>query len=366
MKTINSPGYWTKERCHQEALQYEYRGDFNKYSKAAYSKAYKKGWLDDICGHMKTKTYEKLTKEICIQAILKYKSITELIEKDNRVYRTIINNGWKDILNHIPRKIKPAGYWTKERCHHEALKYNTKTAFQKGCMAAYVQAVKKKFLDEICQHMDIIGNTKLRHIYIFEFDDNHFYVGISCNPKSRYNQHMSLRAKRPSPIIEHINNTGSKFKFTIITEKPIYIVDAGNKEKELIRHYCDNGWIKLNKTEGGEYGGNKINWTKELAHIESLKYNSRTEFKKACPGLYKISTRNNWIDDICSHMNTKKKLPIGYWNIKENCYSEAIKHPNIRSLQKASSTAYKYMVKNNWIYEFFPNTIRNKKEIFLN
>jgi len=45
--------YWTKERCQEEALNYEYRNDFRKNSKGAYSSAHKNGWLNDICSHMK-------------------------------------------------------------------------------------------------------------------------------------------------------------------------------------------------------------------------------------------------------------------------------------------------------------------------
>ena len=58
-------------------------------------------------------------------------------------------------------KIKPSGYWTKEKCHEEALKYNTRGEFQKKSSTAYVKSRKEKWLDEICIHMKLRKQKKL-------------------------------------------------------------------------------------------------------------------------------------------------------------------------------------------------------------
>lgn len=44
-------GYWTKEKCREEALKFRTRNEFRKNSNA-YHTAHKKGWIEDICGHM--------------------------------------------------------------------------------------------------------------------------------------------------------------------------------------------------------------------------------------------------------------------------------------------------------------------------
>jgi predicted GIY-YIG superfamily endonuclease len=46
-------GYWTKERCKEEASKYLKRNDFKKNSYSAYQAASKQKILDDICSHMK-------------------------------------------------------------------------------------------------------------------------------------------------------------------------------------------------------------------------------------------------------------------------------------------------------------------------
>lgn len=39
-------------------------------------------------------------------------------------------------------KRKPSGYWTKERCHEESLKHNTRKTFQNNNQTAYQKSRK--------------------------------------------------------------------------------------------------------------------------------------------------------------------------------------------------------------------------------
>jgi len=48
---------------------------------------------------------------------------------------------------------KPNGYWTKEKCQEEALKYKIKKDFIKNCRATYDAVSRNKWLNEICSHM---------------------------------------------------------------------------------------------------------------------------------------------------------------------------------------------------------------------
>ena len=45
--------YWTKEKCLEEALKYDIKNQFKINSCGAYSFAYRNGFLDEICNHMK-------------------------------------------------------------------------------------------------------------------------------------------------------------------------------------------------------------------------------------------------------------------------------------------------------------------------
>ena len=54
MNELRKPrNYWTKERCQEESLKYDRKIDFITNKKTTYQAAYRKGFLDDICKHMK-------------------------------------------------------------------------------------------------------------------------------------------------------------------------------------------------------------------------------------------------------------------------------------------------------------------------
>ena len=50
---------------------------------------------------------------------------------------------------------KPRGYWTKDKCHEEALKYNTLTEFENNDIGAFSAAKRNRWLSEVCAHMNI-------------------------------------------------------------------------------------------------------------------------------------------------------------------------------------------------------------------
>ena len=48
---------------------------------------------------------------------------------------------------------KPNGYWTFERCAHEAKKFQTRSEFEKKSGSAYIISLRNRWIDEICGHM---------------------------------------------------------------------------------------------------------------------------------------------------------------------------------------------------------------------
>ena len=59
--------------------------------------------------------------------------------------------------------MKPRGYWTKEKCQEEALKYESRSEFYKNSISAYKSSNNNKWLDEICSHMTVLINQYQRH-----------------------------------------------------------------------------------------------------------------------------------------------------------------------------------------------------------
>jgi len=146
-------GYWTKERCQEVALKYKTRNEFAINSRVAYNVTLINNWSNDVCHHMgelNRKSIGYWTKERCQEEALKYKTRGVFYKNSGSAYGAAFRNGWLDeICSHLILKNKPNDYWTKERCQEEALKHKTRTEFQKMGKGAYSIALKNCWLDDL-------------------------------------------------------------------------------------------------------------------------------------------------------------------------------------------------------------------------
>jgi predicted GIY-YIG superfamily endonuclease len=285
-------GYWTKEKCREEALKYNRRVDFQKYSRTANSVAVNNKWMNEICSHM-------------------------------------------ELLKHNEN------YWTKEKCQELALKCKSRSEFGKKYYAAHKYSIKNNWLDEICSHMIQFNNYK-RCIYAYEFSDNFVYIGLTYDLTNRHYRHMSSN-KDNSSVYNYIKKTKLIPELKQLTNY-LEITEAKLKEEYYVKKYKKEKWKILNKTKTGSLGGITILWTKEKCQEAALKCKTKSEFYIKYGSASGAALKNGWMNDICSHMENKTK-PKGYWNY-ENCLNEAIKINNRKKLN--SSGAYKSMIRNNW------------------
>jgi len=251
MCEIKKPnGFWTFEQCAEEALKYQTRIDFQMNCISAYNKAYVNNWLDKICHHM--------------------------------IY-----------LN------KPSGFWTKENCIKEALKYQTRVDFNINSNGAYDKALRNGWLDEICSHM--IKNHRKNRIWIiysYLFPDNCIYVGLTIDQKTRKCSHFK---SKNSSVYKHIIE--NNFKLNDIT----YNIEVSNITKEndakffenaVLNHYIDCGYKILNINKTGAIGGGILKWNYEKCKIESLKYKNKRQFCIGCGSGYNSAYKNNWLNEF--------------------------------------------------------------------
>src|ERR1017187_4564933 len=96
-------------------------------------------------------------------------------------------------------KRKPRGHWTKENCHKEAKKYNSRTIFCRKSSGSYYSATKNGWLEEVCSHMKFLGNRFFRLVYVYEFSDKVVYVGLTYKIEKRDKAH-----KKTGPVYRHI------------------------------------------------------------------------------------------------------------------------------------------------------------------
>ena len=297
---------WTYDKCNDVAKICSSRTDFSKKFNRAYNVSRQNNWLDDICQHMGEKLHKVnnyWNYETCKTAALECNNKTDFYKKYSQAGQHINKNKWFELFSHMKEKRKPNNYWSKEKCHEVALKYDNKKDFQQNEQSVYTISSNNNWIDEICSHMLILGSRYKRCIYAYEFEDNNVYIGLTYNVRKRNYNH--LNNGKSSSVYKHITETNLTPIFNILTDY-IDVEDAVIKEGEFVEKYKNDGWIILNKTKTGGVGGNVIKWDFYNCSEESKKYKSRKDFQINNVSAYHSSLKNGWLDDICSHMITRK------------------------------------------------------------
>ena len=287
------------------------------------------------------------TKERCKELASNYKTRKEFCKKKRHVYDIAKSNNWLDEISPLHDKFhkqKPNGFWVYETCKEEAAKYKDKTQFNKKAPQAYNISVRNGWLHEICSHMVCQGRKDLRYVYAFEFEDNHVYIGLTCDLERRKNEH--LFKKTNSSVNEHITKTNEGYKFVPLITEPINLIEAGKLEAVYINTYRDDGWTILNKSKAGGIGGYTRKWTYSKCKKAASTCKSRTEYHKKYPGAYHAAFQNNWLYELFTEPK-KEILPQGYWT-KERCAEAAKKCTKRFEFTQKYAQAHNVIKKNGW------------------
>lgn len=162
----------------------------------------------------------------------------------------------------MTKKRNPNGYWSKNQCRQEALKYETPTQFFNSCPVAYAVAAKKGWLPEICANM-----KRVKQPNGYWTKDRVFEIVALCDDFAEF------RNKYPSA--------------------------RGAAQR--------NGWMDEVRT----MLAHKTYWSFELCKEEVRKhgYKSRKDFNEGSPGCYGYAQKHGFLDELCKEME-----PIGHYN----------------------------------------------------
>ncbi|HHF0554681.1 GIY-YIG nuclease family protein [Vibrio alginolyticus] len=357
-------GYWNKERCLEEALKYHTRTEFKKLSRSAFGSARKNGWLNEICSHMLVtrKSNGFWNKEACEEEALKYQSRTEFQKQSASAYSRAAKEGWLDeICNHMGLKRKIKVYESKDSCAYEAIKYDTKTAFKKECWLAYKTARENGWLDDICDHMNrerrwtkkscIEEALKYQTKQAFREGSKAYNYAYKQGWLDECCSHMQL-TRKPKGYWTKERCVTEALKYQTLTE-----FEKNNSTATRLAR--KQGW--LDECCGHMQPPQKPRgyWTKKRCMNEALKYQTRTEFQVSCESAYSRARKSGWLDEICDHMIMPIK-PSGYWN-QEKCAQEALNYKTRLSFQKSCEAAYTSARKNGWLDEICNHMIEVQK-----
>jgi len=146
-----------------EKSPYKSLSEWREINPHLFMRAYRKGWLDDLCdnfGWVRFKQRKKWTFENVFNDALKFPTKTKWVENGYHSYVAAQRYGWIDECSkHMVLLKKPNSYWTKERCIVDALLYPTKSEWRKNS-SAYTKAKRNGWFDECTEHMKILGRKQ--------------------------------------------------------------------------------------------------------------------------------------------------------------------------------------------------------------
>jgi hypothetical protein len=187
--------------------------------------------------------------------------------------------------------------WNKEDVIREAKKYKHRSHFMKGNNSAY-NAAHRMNLKESFEHMEPLGHVKSRLVYVYEFPDNHVYVGLTANKDKRHGEHM--RDGR-GPVYKHMNKIGVEPRYRMVSDWYIDHTEAQELEKNTVDEYRQNGWVIMNVAPAGNLGGNLYKWNENNLKEVTLKYRTRYDMIKGDPNAYSVIIQKGW-KHLFNHM----------------------------------------------------------------
>ena len=300
--------FWTKELCQKEAIKYHSMAQWVKGSFTSHRIAKDQGWITDLSGHMLKRI--RWTKESCLENALKFNSIKKWSSSKGSSYNTCCKKGWiPEMTSHMSRELKPSGYWNKERCLEEAMKYKSKAEWRNNSATSYRAALSKGWKTEIWETVkSLVLDTKNN---IQWNKDLCMKEALKYDTKSNWQR-----------------GSGSSYQFA-----------RKNKwQSEMCSHMLTTSEV-VSKV--------RLKWTKEEVLKEALKYDQISKWQKKSPGSYRSASNFGWVEEVSSHM-----IKEFFWD-KESVLLDAKKYKRKSIWNKHSGGAYSFATR----YGFFEEAV---------
>lgn len=247
--------------------------------------------------------------------------------------------------------------WSKEMVENESKKYTSRFQFQKNSKYAYNKSLKEGWLDEFVwlrtpEHKENNVNDKAHCVYAYIDEENKsIYIGRTNNIKIRHNSHNNIqhKNKKYDTVKTYFLNNDKDLPLPIILSENLTLEESQYYEDYFLKYYKDEGWSIINKGKTGvgigSVGGFVQKLTYEYCKSVALTCKTRKEFQKIDSSAYKKSCAMNWIEEfIPNKMHNKRTY--------EECMEVAKKYKSIKEFRMNDLCVYSYCQRKKWLKTF--------------
>jgi hypothetical protein len=274
------------------------------------------------------KKRDNLTYDRCKEVSLEHNTISSLRKANPSVLNKIRNKGWDELLSHMTRLSKPAGYYTYDKCKEEISGMKYLSELQGKTIHRVIR--KNGWYEELTKHL-IRQQSKpyteeevLLKVLEFktraDFQKNcpgHYNAMKRLGITEKAYQHMGKSHKDKRYSKKEILKSSAKYKNQrdwlkaephVFNSAVGYSKKGGSEEDKLF-------WAKCIEHMGYVFKPNGY-WTDEKLREEALKYKTSSEFLKNNSVAYSIIKKRGLWDELCGHIVMKMFL----WSQVEDPY----------------------------------------------
>jgi len=239
--------------------------------------------------------------------------------------------------------------WTDSILKGIAKGYKSRVEWERGCPGSYLVSCRRGrvFHSAATRHMKPAASILKRYIYVYEFEDNTAYVGLTWNIQDRRARHESRKHK--GKIYKKITK---KVKYTFkILKKNVPYDKACDQEEKFQNKYKKEGWALLNHPLPVRALGGVSFWTKKKIESVAVTCMSITDLQRRFKGAYRSASRLGIFDSIKDKIEilNREEVLKKKKNKRRKKEEEAIKLAN--SCKSRKEFKFKYPKECNYLYK---------------
>lgn len=350
-------GFWNSyEHCYEEARKYKTRNEFHNKKKWAYNSARKNGWLDDyIWFEIPKRPGGYWTENKCYQEAKKYASRIEFNDNSSGAYYSAKKNGWLDSYTWFKKPIHDKdsycvyAYFDDEtKSVYIGLTYHLKERHYEHKHGKLKSGVR--VFDTVANYFKTKGEDLPSPIVL---KDN-----LNAEEAQYFEDFFIRDYKDHGYNVLNLTKAGSLGGTVIIWDKETCREEA--KKYKSRNEFAKSNSAAYNAAWKGGWLNDyvwfnrpvnpKKRWDYDSCYKEAQKYLSKIDFIRCNYGAYQVAWKNGWISE---YQWFKRPAPRVKWDY-ERCKEESKKFSTRNAFRKGSNGAYASARKNGWIEEFFP------------
>jgi hypothetical protein len=369
---------WDKASVIASAQRYPNRGQWKQAEPGGYKAAVKNGWLEDASAHMSLRRARWTLQELREDA-KQYTTRSVWKEANGGAYKAAMELGVLDeVCSHMQPVVRPAGWWkVKQNVLDSARHFHSAQAWTEAETSAIQAARRNGWIEEATAHMSDrpmpIGPATIHEFLLSN--------GIPYKAEHRFKESPAV-AKMPfdfylpdiRTVIEYHGRqhkegwSRDKTSLAKIQKndqiKKEWAIAAGLRFIEICA-WTDNTLEKVRARLSKELRDalgqpriltaaelRKINsgyaWDEESVMADAAKYESRSEWMRESPRVYRFALRHELDEQAAHHM--ERLIEHGKWT-KQAVLADAKRYATRRDWRTASPSAHAIASRKGWMTE---------------